>query len=131
MISWEQAFEGVTHGRPGLHRPDFEMVPKESDWVGVRLPQEIMFELLRTPTYSSIQGEQWQFCCGQPMVFVGEWSQEAFARRAPDGNGQRFFEEIVQDSKPGLWEDRLDDVIEVYVFRCALCERLTAHWDTD
>ena len=29
MISWEQAFEGITHGVPELNRTDFEMVPKE------------------------------------------------------------------------------------------------------
>jgi hypothetical protein len=34
MVSWEQAFEGVTHGIPGLAHPDFELVPKENDWVG-------------------------------------------------------------------------------------------------
>jgi uncharacterized protein CbrC (UPF0167 family) len=129
MISWEQAFEGVTHGVPGLNRNDFEMVPKEDDWVGARLPQEMMFELLRTPTYSTIQGERWQFCCRQPMVFIGEWSREEFSRRAPDGDGRRFFEAIVEDTVPGLWEDKLHDITGVYVFRCASCGRLTARWD--
>lgn len=129
MISWEQAFEGVTHGCPGLNRDDFEMVPKEDDWVGARLPQETMFELLRTPTYSTIQGDRWQFCCRQPMIFIGEWSRKEFSRRAPNGDGHRFFEEIVQDTCPGLWEDNLHDSTGVYVFRCALCRRLTAHWD--
>ena len=129
MISWEQAFEGVTHGIPGLSRSDFEMVPKEDDWVGARLPQEVMFELLHTPGYNSIQGERWQFCCRRPMVFIGEWTREEFSRRAPDGDGQRFFREIVQDIVPGLWEERLHDLTGVYVFRCPSCERLTAHWD--
>jgi len=129
MISWEQTFEGVTHGIPGLSRNDFEMVLKEDDWVGARLPQETMFELLRLPTYSSIQGERWQFCCRQPMVFLGEWSREEFSRRAPDGDGRRLFEEIVQDSVPGLWEDELHDITGVYVFRCKSCGKLTAHWD--
>jgi uncharacterized protein CbrC (UPF0167 family) len=129
MVSWEQAFEGVTHGIPGLDRSDFEMVPKEDDWVGARLPQEVMFELLRTPTYNSIQGECWQFCCRRPMVFIGEWGRDEFARRAPDGDGQRYFEDVVQDSGPGLWEGKLDDIIGVYVFRCPACERVTAHWD--
>ena len=129
MVSWEQAFEGVTHGVPGLDRSDFEMDRKEDDWVGVRLPQEVMFELLRMPSYNSIQGERWQFCCRQPMVFIGEWSREEFSSRAPDGNGQRYFEEVVQDSVPGLWEDQLHDITGVYVFRCSLCDRVTAHWD--
>src|SRR5690606_12048627 len=34
MVSWEQAFEGVTHGRPGLDRPDFETVSTDDDWAG-------------------------------------------------------------------------------------------------
>lgn len=129
MVSWEQAFVGVTHGLPGLNRTDFELVPKEDDWVGARLPQAMMFELLRTPTYNSIQGERWQFCCRQPMVFVGEWTREEFARRDPDGDCRRYFEEVVQDTVPGLWEDRLHDITGVYVFRCPSCERVTANWD--
>jgi hypothetical protein len=67
MISWEQAFEGVTHGVPGLNNPDFEMVPKEDDWVAARLLPEYMFELLRTPCYSTWQGE-----CGYFAV-NGRW----------------------------------------------------------
>ena len=131
MISLEQAFEGVTHGLPGMDRSDFEMIPfeDEDDWVGARLPQEMMFELLRMPTYGSIQGECWQFCCRQPMVFLGEWSREDFTRRAPGGDGRRFFEEIVQDSVPDLWRNELHDTTGVYVFECRSCSRLTAHWD--
>lgn len=129
MISWEQAFAGVTHGVPGLDRTDFELVPLEDDWVGAKLPQEAMFELLRTPTFSSIQGERWQFCCRRPMVLAGEWGREEFGRRAPDGDGRRYFEEVVQDPVPGLWEDQLHDITGVYVFCCPSCERVTAYWD--
>jgi hypothetical protein len=63
MISWEQAFEGVTLGLPGLRRSDFELVPREEGWTAARLPRETLFELLRTPTYSTWQGERWLFCC--------------------------------------------------------------------
>jgi uncharacterized protein CbrC (UPF0167 family) len=129
MISWEQASQGVTQGIPGLNRSDFEMVPRGDDWVGARLPQEMMFELLRTPTYNSIQGERWQFCCQQPMVFLGEWSRDEFCKRAPEGNGKRLFERIVRDPVPRLWEDDLHDITGVYVFECRSCDRLTAHWD--
>lgn len=129
MVSWEQAFEGVTHGVPELHHPDFEMVPKGDGWVGARLPQEAMLELLRMPSYGSIQGERWQFCCQWPMAFIGEWSREEFVRRSPDGDGQRHFEQVVQHTVPGLWEDQLHDITGVYVFRCSSCERITAHWD--
>jgi uncharacterized protein CbrC (UPF0167 family) len=129
MISSDQAIEGVTHGLPGLNRSDFEMVPDQGAWVGARLPQEVMWELLRTPTYSTIQGDRWQFCCGSPMIFIGEWSRDEFSRRAPDGDGRRFFHEIVQRAEPGLWEDELHDTKGIYVFRCSHCGGLTAHWD--
>jgi uncharacterized protein CbrC (UPF0167 family) len=129
MVSFAQAFEGVTHGVPGLNRPEFEMVPKGDDWFGVRLPEQMMFELLRTPNYNSIQGERWQFCCGQPMIFIGEWSRQDFSRHAADGDGRRLFAEIVQDPVSGLWEDKLHDITGLYVFRCQVCARLRAHWD--
>ena len=107
-----------------------ELVPTGDHWVGVRLPQDVMFELLRTPTYSSWQGERWLFCCQRPMVYLGDWrSREEFSRRSPDGDGRRFFEDIVQDSDPDLWENELGEDTGVYVFRCSLCERLAAHWD--
>ena len=129
MISWEQAFEGVTHGRPGLHSDEFEMVPRGDDWTGVRLPHSVMYELLRTPTYSTIQGDCWLFCCRCPMVYVGEWSRDEFTRRAPDGDGRRYFSRVVRDTVPGLWEEELHDVTGVYVFRCPACGAYSAHWD--
>jgi len=131
MISFDEAVAGITHGIPGLKRNDFELVAKEEGWVGARLPEEVMFELLRTPTYPTWQGEQWQFCCRGPMVFVGVWDRDEFAKRAPDKDGQRFFEETVQDLTPGFWENGFDDGIGIYVFRCPSCARFRAHWDID
>jgi len=105
------------------------MVPTESDWIRARLPKEIMFELLRTPGYSTIQGEEWQFCCKEPMVFLGQWKRDDFNNHAPDGQGEALFRKAVKDIVPGLWEDELHDVTGIYVFRCPKCSRMTAHWD--
>lgn len=129
MISFDQVVEGLTHGVPKLKRSDFDVVKTGSGWDRVRLPKEMMLELVRTPTYATIQGECWQFCCRRPMVFIGTWSRADFAARAPDSNGQNLFNEVVQDVVPGLWEDQLHDETGVYVFRCPTCGRLTAHWD--
>lgn len=129
MVRWEDAQRGSTHGRPGLDTTDFETIPKEDDWVAARVPEEHLMELVRTPTYSTIQGDQWQFCCRRPMTFIGEWDRDDFDRNAPDGNGKAFFQEIVQDVVDGLWEDELHDETGIYVFRCKQCGRLTAHWD--
>jgi hypothetical protein len=73
--------------------------------------------------------DQWLFCGKAPMVFKGAWPRERFTREAPDGNGRSFFESIVEDVVPGLWEDRLHDTTGVYVFRCSVCRRWRAHWD--
>lgn len=129
MISFKQVLEGLTHGVPGLKNCELETTKTKSGWDRVRLPQEMMLELVRTPTYATIQGERWQFCCRRPMVFVGSWSRADFSAQAPDGDGQKFFNEVVQDVVPLLWEDQLHDETGVYVFRCPTCRRLTAHWD--
>lgn len=129
MISFEQAVEGLTHGVPGLTSDDFEIVSTKSDWNRVRLPRAVMLELVRSPTYSTIQGDRWQFCCRSPMVFIGSWSRADFTARSPDGDGRKYFNHVVQDVVPGLWEDQLHDETGVYVFRCPTCHRLTAHWD--
>jgi len=130
MVSWEQAFTGVTHGVPGLRHKDFEVVRVgDTDWYAAKLPQEMLFELIRTPTYSTIQGEQWEFCCKRPMIYVGRWTQDDFNLNAPDGNGRAYFDQIVQHAVDGLWEDELHDVTGIYLFRCSLCNRKTANWD--
>jgi uncharacterized protein CbrC (UPF0167 family) len=136
MISWEQAFAGVTHGVPGLAHPDFEMVPVPGDegWIAARLPQEMMFELLRTPGYVTIQGESWLFCCRRPMVYIGTWShQQDFIDHAPGGDGGKLFEDMVEDADDRIWEflGQGGDSIGVYVFRCGSCARLRAHYDFD
>jgi uncharacterized protein CbrC (UPF0167 family) len=129
MLTWEQTLTGVSHGMPELSHPDFAMVRHEGGWVGARLPVADILELLRTPTYSTIQGERWLFCCKQPMVFLGQWSRQRFKDVAPDGDGRALFEDVVDDSVPGLWEDALHDATGVYVFRCSGCGRKRAHWD--
>lgn len=130
MIRHEDALRGITHGIPGLNRTDFELVPLDDDgWVGAKLPPPIMLELLRTPGYTSIQGENWLFCCGGPMIYVGRWSREKFSEMAPDRNGRNFFNQIVRDPIDGLWEDELHDKAEIYVFRCPTCLKYSANWD--
>jgi uncharacterized protein CbrC (UPF0167 family) len=132
MVSWDQAFSGVTNGVPGLHQDQFESVVIDAadDWIGVRLPEDIMFELLRTPTYGTWQGECWLFCCCYPMTFLGEWHQDQFNRRADDGNGEHLFYAVVQDVPANSWE-ALGHVLAAYVFECKRCGKLRAHWDSD
>jgi uncharacterized protein CbrC (UPF0167 family) len=126
-ISWEEAFEGVTRGVPGLQRTDFELVSQGDDWMGALLPQETMFELLRTPTYCTWQGEQWLFCCQRPMIYVGNWTTDDFCKAAPDGNGTRLLRQVIPEANSDWWSA----MMSTYIFRCPVCQRLKGHYDCD
>lgn len=129
MVSWEQAVAGVTHGVPGLRTEQFPLVDTGDGWLGAVVASQHLFELLHTPTPSTIQGEQWQFCCQQPMPYVGRWEREDLSRRASDGNGSAYLDRLLGEHVPGLWEDQLHDITGIYVFRCSKCGREVATWD--
>lgn len=131
MVSWEQAFDGITGGTPALAHPDFELRDVGDGWRGAVVPQVHLYELLRTPSYPTIQGTQWQFCCRRPSVYVGEWSPEDFCRHAPNGDGGSYFSTVVPDAPEGLFESYVDVGAGVYVFRCPDCSGHRAHWDMD
>jgi uncharacterized protein CbrC (UPF0167 family) len=139
LITWEGALDGLTAGIPAYLVGDgLDVVPVEDDdeeaFVRVRLPREQMLELLRTPSYSTWQGERWLFCCRRPMIFVGNWSEEKYSEIAPDGDTERLFREIIGDAGPegsDLWGSAAAGTISVYVFRCPECGRYRGHWDSD
>lgn len=132
MVRWQDAVAGITHGRPGLRRTDFELIPGESEgWLRAKVPVDVLMELTRTPSYTTWQGEQWLFCCRKPMTFLGAWDSDDFNRNAQGGNGRSLFEQIVEDQQPRMWEYGIGGGVCVYVFRCASCARLRAHWDMD
>ncbi len=134
MISHEQAAKGETHGVPDMDaEPSEEMMESDEDWVTTKLEPEVMWELLRTPTFVSWQGESWLFNDGRPMVFKGSWSREDFVERAAvdGGDGKALFEKIVEDLPPfDIWE-RFESAGEVcvYVFECSRTGKLRANWD--
>ncbi len=129
MISWEQSLTGVTHGIPGLNNPDFEMVPTDSEWVSARLDISFINELLRTPNFSTWQGERWLFCCKQPMVYIGSWDHDDFGKHAPNGDARSFFLDTVDDAKPEMWDTDYGDCTSYYAFRCNNCNRTRVNWD--
>ena len=132
MVSCNEVFSGVTNGVPGLRQDQFESVIIDADdeWVGVRLPEEIMLELVQTPTYGTWQGENWLFCCRYPMTFLGEWHHDDFDQRAADGNGEQLYYNLVEDVPTDSWE-AVGIGLCVYVFECKRCGKLRAHFDSD
>ena len=135
MIRWQEAQKGQTHGIPGnaprLPQTDVEWVEAEGGWKAARLASDMMWELLRTPNYTTWQGEQWQFDGQEPMLYVGEWNQNAFNNHAPGGNGKAFFDEIVTDGLDDQWDYLNEAMPCVYVFRSTTQEKYAAHWDAD
>jgi len=130
MVTWEHAKSGWTHGLPGRIPVGWEVSEPNADgWRQVKVDRSFITELLRTPTYSTIQGDQWLFCCRAPMNFIGTWSRERFVHEAIGGDGRDLFNKIVERAVPGLWEDRLHDVTGIYVFQCSQCLKRRAHCD--
>lgn len=134
MVSWAQAFEGVTNGVPGLRTGQFEVVPidPDEDWSGVRIPVEHLWELLRTPGFHSWQGERWLFCCREPMTYLGGWRNAVKSLRPDDPIA--FYKSLFDpdDEARGWGFERFESGSpSLYVYRCRNCGRCRATWDCD
>ena len=124
----EKVAEPAVEGAPAA--------PLEEPWMRFRVAPDKLVELLRTPSYSTWQGESWLFCCASPMIFVGSvrpiqleaWATEAgksiedviAGLLAPETvDAEAFCKDMVRGSR------------SVYAFRCASCKKRRAHWDRD
>jgi uncharacterized protein CbrC (UPF0167 family) len=120
LIRHEDAMRGLTCGVPALKRDDVELVkPSDDSWICARLPVATMLELIRTPGYQAYQDENWLFCCGGPMVYLGLWSGERLWRLGP---------EQVVDPPVDQWLKK-PHPYELCVFRCRTCKKHRAYWD--
>lgn len=147
FVDAEHAAKGMTHGTntPPWPALGYEVVPHPEDpsargqrYYSVRIALEHLAELLRTPTYSTWQGEQWQFCCHRPAIFLGAWGIDDWRRAAEERAvaviellrealdiDERFATEISTYLGDG------DESLCTYVFRCGSCGRLRGHHDSD
>lgn len=89
--------------------------------------------LLSTPQYITWQGEHWQYCCGSPMVYLGEWR---YVMASPDGpdDPRYFFDNLIDPGK--MDANDLFAALQAkggdtcaYLFKCDRCRRHKAHWD--
>jgi hypothetical protein len=142
LVTAADAAAGLTQGFPGCSKADArgtERVPKRrgEPYARFRADPALLTELLRTPSYSTWQGANWLFCCGGPMVFIGNvdrpeleaWSAEAACSMEqlvsgllapePIEDPERFVDKILSGGR------------SVYAFRCPRCHRRRAHWDMD
>jgi uncharacterized protein CbrC (UPF0167 family) len=141
MVSWELAVAGRTHGRPagGLDQAyvaQFETsIDEDSGWLRAHLDPSWLLDLVRTPTYSTWQGEQWELCCRRPMVYLGRWGRDDFDRHAPDGDGHALCSRAMAADGPDPWQHLGRSAsaggVSAYVFRCPACGAVRGHWDID
>ena len=136
MVSWDFAVRGHTHGIPGLQTTEFEtiVIDIDEDWVGVRMPEEQLFELLRTPAFHSWQGEIWLFCCKSPMTYLGDW--HSVSAPLEEEKSRNLFANLaaeIEEFGDWGWESVSDPngPICLYVFQCKQCGKYRANYDTD
>ena len=140
MVRWEDAKRGLTHGSPGLN-PDainsngFDFGPPHEgnpSWRGVRVPSEMLLELVRTPPYSAIQGEKWMFHCGQVMPYLGQWLPDDFERIRPHDPLSLFAEMLEPDEDAEqLWTILDPDIAQCHVHGCQSCGKFRAFVDLE
>ena len=130
MVRFVDAMNGLTHGAPtpvhGIPRVEgFPTVPGDEDWVRVRVPSPDLIELVRTPSFTSWQGDVWLFHCQKPMVYIGNWDRARFEAEA----GKVTFLERVLDATPDAWI-ALGTTVATHVFRCRACETMRGYWES-
>ena len=140
MVRWQDAIGGLTHGVPGLHAGSvgnngFALGPPhagDEEWRGVYVPQQLLMELVRTPNYSTWQGDTWFFHCGGIMCYLGEWTIDDFDRARP-ADPRGLFAEIIAPSRfwEREWELLGSDSCNCYVHGCQRCGALRAYCDMD
>jgi uncharacterized protein CbrC (UPF0167 family) len=95
-------------------------------------------EMLLTPNFINIQGENWLTHCDDFMIFKGLWEPHDFTARSIDNNGKKLFMEMTEGNYDHLWEScGLDDDetrniwedVYYYAFECKHCKKMKGYWD--
>lgn len=138
LVSWGQAFDGVTGGVPELNSTEFEMVLlyPEDDWYGAHVPSQHLFELLRTPCFHSWQDETWLFCCKKPMTYTGGWETVATSLQSYERE-KKFFESMRPEAQDlAEWEWIGEKIFNpqsgfsAYLYLCKECGCQQVTWDS-
>jgi hypothetical protein len=133
MVSWEQLETGWSHGIPSEERLSGFITREDPDgedgWFQAKLDPDDIYELLRTPTYVTWQGECWLFHDQRPMVYVGEWDDEDFNANRGSQTLVEFYARVLGDEFLDLYEHRA--AVCKYVFRSVDGSIYRGHFDFD
>lgn len=104
----------------GLVTPEWALGGEPGEEPGEEMAQidrDALRELVRTPPYTTWQGEQWLFHCGRPMVFVGEHTPNELSGTKLDEADEAMLEDLEPEAE-GLM-----------TFRCGTCGTHRFHLD--
>jgi len=110
--------------------PSQKKVPK-------RFNRATFAALLRTPQFTTWQGEEWLIHCDDFMIYLGEWKPGDFRQKAQDGDARKLFLEMTNKELAHLWDAATpkgagspsDWYATYYAFKCLQCGALRGYWD--
>ena len=106
----------------------------DEHWYSVEFPSADLIELVRTPSYSTWQGERWLFCCNRPSVFIGCMSLAGLSAlasaidRGPVDLVAAMTGCSASEAK-GTLAAIANERVRLYAFRCTGCEGFRATWN--
>jgi len=133
-VGADEAFTGMTDAHPAPPTDQFELIAVDIEddepWYRARIPGEHLWELLRTPTMSTWQGERWLFCCQRPMSYLGGY--EAVPERVRPDDSVAFVESLFgpEDEVAGWIGEAVDaGNVSLYLYQCKACDRHRTTFD--
>ncbi|MFK7775162.1 MAG: CbrC family protein [Saprospiraceae bacterium] len=124
------------------HRTKFGFVdadlPKGLEDAKLKVSRESFSEMLKTPPYLTLQGENWLCHCKDFMEYIGRWEAPDFTNESNDANGKKLFLEMTNKDYQHLWEEsELPDNEKEYTwgdvfyhtFECRHCKIKQGYWE--
>ncbi|WP_130735742.1 CbrC family protein [Flavobacterium sp. J27] len=110
------------------------LLPKEENLLAIEKSK--IDELMHTPPFRAWQGAVWLTHCNDFMTFVDIWEHEDFVAKSPDGNAEKFFDEILDNwqeddfYKEQFSPEKSDYAESVfYAFECSHCKKYRGYVD--
>lgn len=94
----------------------------------------------RTPAVMAWQTVIWPSHCGDFCCYIKEAGQLDMQRLAPNSDGQRFFEDHMEERQEDVWgtirpdapaDNSITYSLGVYLFQCLECTEYAITWDCD
>ncbi len=129
-----EAFHDTKHGFVGKDIP-IELVDEDAMKI---VKKEYYEEMLKTPYYTTYQGEQWMCHCENFMDYIGIWDAPDFTKESGNDNGKELFEEMTISGYHHLWDEfdlKVNEKNEswedalYHAFQCRHCKIKQGYWE--